>query len=105
MITVESAAKESLSIAQMCETLGVSRIDYYRRPKEVAGSDDDLELREKIQTVALEMSAYGYRRITAELRRRGRLLIISGCCASCVRITSCVYANANSSAQRRRITH
>ena len=71
MITVEAAAKESLSIAQMCETLGVSRIDYYRRPKEVAGSDDDLELREKIQTVALEMSAYGYRRITAELRRRG----------------------------------
>jgi transposase InsO family protein len=46
-------------------------IDYYRRPKEVADSDDDLELREKIQTVALEMSAYGYRRITAELRRRG----------------------------------
>jgi putative transposase len=28
-------------------------------------------LREKIQAVALEMSAYGYRRITAELRRRG----------------------------------
>ena len=71
MIAVESAAKESLSIAQMCETFEVTRIDYYRRPKEVAGSDDDLELREKIQTVALEMSAYGYRRITAELRRRG----------------------------------
>jgi transposase InsO family protein len=71
MITVESAAKESLSITQMCETLGVSRIDYYRMPKEVAGSDDDLELREKIQQIALEMNAYGYRRITAELRRRG----------------------------------
>ena len=73
MITVESTAKESLSLAQMCETFEVSRIDYYRRPKEVAGSDDDLELREKIQTVALEMSAYGYRRITAELRRRGEV--------------------------------
>jgi putative transposase len=73
MITVESKAKQSLSIAQMCETFEVSRIDYYRRPKEVAGSDDDLELREKIQTVALEMSAYGYRRITAELRRRGEI--------------------------------
>jgi putative transposase len=71
MITVESADKESLSIAQMCETFEVSRSDYYRRPKEVAESDDDLELREKIQTVALEMSAYGYRRITAELHRRG----------------------------------
>lgn len=71
MITVESAAKESLSITQMCETFEVSRSDYYRMPKEAAGSDGDLELREKIQTVALEMSAYGYRRITAELRRRG----------------------------------
>jgi putative transposase len=73
MITVESIAKDSLSLAQMCVALGVSRIDYYRRPKEVAGSDDDLALREKIQAVALEMSAYGYRRVTAELRRRGEV--------------------------------
>lgn len=71
MITEEAAVKDSLSIAQMCETLGVSRIDYYRRPKEVAECDADLALREKIQAVALEMNAYGYRRITAELRRRG----------------------------------
>jgi transposase InsO family protein len=71
MITEETTVKDSLSVAQMCETLGVSRIDYYRMPKEVAESDADLELRDHIQAVALEMSAYGYRRITAELRRRG----------------------------------
>jgi len=71
MIAEETKSKDSLSITQMCETFEVSRIDYYRRPQEVAQTDADLELREKIQTVALEMSAYGYRRITAELRRRG----------------------------------
>jgi putative transposase len=71
VITEETKAKDSLSVAQMCETLGVSRIGYYRRPKGVAQSDADLQLREKIRAVALEMSAYGYRRVTAELRRRG----------------------------------
>jgi putative transposase len=73
MISVESTTKDSLSVAQMCEIFEVSRIDYYRRPKDIAGSDADLELREKIQAVALEMSAYGYRRVTAELRRRGEV--------------------------------
>jgi putative transposase len=71
VISEETKAFDSLSVAQMCEALGVSRIDYYRRPTEVAQGDADLELREHIQAVALEMSAYGYRRITAELRRRG----------------------------------
>lgn len=73
MITEKAKAKCSLSIAQMCEAFGVSRIDYYRRPIAVAESDADLALREKIQAIALEMSAFGYRRITAELRRRGVL--------------------------------
>jgi putative transposase len=51
----------------------VSRIDYYRRPKDIAGSDADLDLREKIQAVALQMSASAYRRVTAELGRRGEV--------------------------------
>lgn len=71
MIRAESKAKDSLSVAWMCEALGVSRIDFYRRPSEFHHTDDDLELREKIQQVAVEMSSYGYRRITAELKRRG----------------------------------
>jgi transposase InsO family protein len=70
-ITEETKAFDGLSVAQMCEVLGVSRTDYYRRATKVIESDDDLQLREKIQVVALAMSAYGYRRITAELRRRG----------------------------------
>ena len=33
--------------------------------------DKDLELRDRIQSIALEWSVYGYRRILAELRRQG----------------------------------
>ena len=74
MIAEEAKSNDSLSITQMCEIFQVSRIDYYRRHQEVAQAHADLELRQKIQEVALEMSAYGYRRITAELRRRGEVV-------------------------------
>lgn len=74
MIAEEAKLKESLPITQMCEAFQVSRIDYYRSHQEVAHENADLELREKIQAVALEMSTYGYRRITAELRRRGEVV-------------------------------
>lgn len=71
MIGQEAKAEDHLPVARMCEALSVSRIDYYRRPSAIAEKDGDLELRDQIQRVALEMSAYGYRRITAELSRRG----------------------------------
>jgi putative transposase len=70
MIAQEAKAEDHLSVAQMCDALSVSRIDYYRSPRSLALSEADLELREQIQQVALEMSCYGYRRITAQLRRR-----------------------------------
>jgi transposase InsO family protein len=60
-----------LSVARMCESLSVSRSDYYRWQGRILEAEDDLELRDEIQRIALEMSAYGYRRMTAELRRRG----------------------------------
>lgn len=73
MIREESGG--NVSVYGMCETLGVCRAGYYRRRSESdrggVGVDEDLELREEIQRIALEWSAYGYRRITAELRRRG----------------------------------
>ena len=71
MICQETLVRDHLSVAKMCQSLSVSRIDYYRRPSAIACIDSDLELREKIQQIALEMSAYGYRRMTAELNRRG----------------------------------
>lgn len=55
-------------MSQMCEAVQVSRAGYYRyvdRPK----GDGDVELRDKIQKIAIEMPNYGYRRVCAELKR------------------------------------
>jgi transposase InsO family protein len=56
----------------MCELGQVSRAGWYRQQAEAPSADRDLELRDEIQKIALEWPAYGSRRITAELKRRGR---------------------------------
>ena len=54
----------------MCELAGVSRAGFYRfSPKEKGKRD--MELREAMQRIALEFPSYGWRRMTAELKRRG----------------------------------
>ena len=60
-----------MTILHMCEAADVSRAGFYRQRHEPAAEDGDMELRDEIQKIALEMPAYGRRRITAELRRRG----------------------------------
>jgi len=59
-----------LSIKGMCEVLSLSRATLYRRSG-VASVDADIELRDKIQRIALDMPSYGYRRITKALARQG----------------------------------
>ena len=59
-----------LSTARMCQALSVNRADYYRWLRKAGIGDRDMELRDQIQRIALEMPAYGYRRITHELRRQ-----------------------------------
>lgn len=55
----------------MCELGQVSRAGWYRRSSEASKPAGDVELRSEVQKIALEWPAYGSRRITAELRRRG----------------------------------
>jgi transposase InsO family protein len=56
----------------MLELGRVSRSSFYRfDPEGRPGTDRDMELRDAIQRIALEMPSYGRPRITAELRRRG----------------------------------
>ena len=55
----------------MCQLGQVSRSGWYRRCSEDPAVDRDVELRSEIQKIALEWPAYGSRRITAELKRRG----------------------------------
>ena len=55
----------------MCQLARVSRAGYYRHLAEKEPEKEDMEVRDAIQKVALEhRRRYGYRRISAELRRR-----------------------------------
>ena len=63
----------SLSVSRSCEALEVSRSGYYKwqsKPKPIS-SEDDMDLKNQIQAIALEFPGYGYRRITAELQNLG----------------------------------
>jgi len=60
------------SIERMCQLVPVSRRSFYRSLKEQQPAEEELEVRSAIQQIALEhRRRYGYRRITAELHRRG----------------------------------
>ena len=60
------------SPTKLGEAVGLSRSTIWRQLRQPSTSnEDELELRSQIQTIALEMRAYGYRPITAELQRRG----------------------------------
>jgi putative transposase len=62
----------SLSIERMCQLAGVSRAGFYRSLQERAPVEEEMQARSAIQEIAVEhRRRYGYRRITAELRRRG----------------------------------
>jgi len=65
-------ANRGLSIERMVELGRVSRSSFYRfHADPEPGGDGDMDLRDAIQRIALEMPSYGRPRITAELRRRG----------------------------------
>ena len=53
--------------ATVCRVLGVARSSLYHRP----GLANDAEIRAALSQVCEEFPCYGYRRATAELRRRG----------------------------------
>lgn len=61
----------NLSVRQQCSLLGVNRSTLYYR-----GTDRtiDAQLANELHEVWFEMPFYGYRRITAELRRRGYVI-------------------------------
>jgi len=55
----------------MCRQAGVSRAGFYRWRDAPAAVDDDKDLRDEVHRIALESPCYGWRRMTADLRRRG----------------------------------
>jgi putative transposase len=61
-----------LSIERMCQLAGVSRAGFYRSLQTEQPAEEDLEVRSTIQNIFAEHKRrYGYRRVSAELRRRG----------------------------------
>lgn len=56
----------------MCGAAGVSRAGYYRQREENEPEDAEMEVRAEMQQIVLaHRRRYGYRRVTAELHRRG----------------------------------
>ncbi len=65
----------SLSIERMCQLAQVSRASFYRSLQERLPVEEEMEVRTTIQQIVLaHRRRYGYRRVTAELRRRGLLV-------------------------------
>jgi transposase InsO family protein len=60
-----------LPLQRLCALGQVSRAGFYRWRHAPPPEDGDLDLRDEIQRIALEFPCYGWRRVTAELRRRG----------------------------------
>jgi putative transposase len=61
-----------LSIERMCQLARVSRAGFYRSLQEQEPVEEDMEVRSAIQQIFAEHKRrYGYRRVSAELRRRG----------------------------------
>jgi putative transposase len=68
----EMPLQGSLSIERMCQLAQVSRAGFYRFLQSRAPAEEDMILRSTIQEIAVKhRQRYGYRRVTAELRRRG----------------------------------
>jgi len=67
-------------VQRMCALLEVSRAGYYRHWRASAPRLEETELRDAIQRLALSQRHYGYRRITALLKREGWCVTTSGFC-------------------------
>ena len=76
----------SLSIERMCQLAHVSRAGFYRSLQNRGPAQEDMEVRSTVQAIAVEhRRRYGYRRITAELRRRGMLVNHGASPGSCAK--------------------
>jgi putative transposase len=65
---------QAVTIARLCQLGGVSRAGYYRHFDDHAPARSDTDARDAIQRLSLAHRHYGYRRITAQLRREGRII-------------------------------
>jgi transposase InsO family protein len=60
-----------LTVERMCGLAGINRAGFYRHWQASAPRQEETEVRDAIQRVALANRRYGYRRVAAQLRRDG----------------------------------
>jgi transposase InsO family protein len=60
-----------MTVIRMCNAAKVNRAGWYRHRNAPPAEDRDPDLRDAIQKIALQMPAYGRRRIAAQLKREG----------------------------------
>jgi putative transposase len=61
-----------LTVERMCQLAELSRAGFYRSSQKELLTENELQLRSTVQEIVLEhRQRYGYRRVAAELRRRG----------------------------------
>ena len=58
-------------MSALCQMTGLNRAGFYRVRTPRQATPVEMEIRDEMQKIALESPAYGYRRITAELQKRG----------------------------------
>lgn len=68
------SSQKIMPIAKACQCLEVSKSTYYDWKSKSNAACPDIPLMSIIHDIALEFPKYGYRRITAELHRRGRVV-------------------------------
>lgn len=64
-------ANPGLDVQRLCHLSGISRATYYRHAASKGDAGLDHELQGAIQHICLKHKYYGYRRVTAKLRRQG----------------------------------
>lgn len=74
LIAEAASACQGQSLTPLCRLLSLPRAAYSRGGTSVGARAQALAIRDHIQDIALEMPAYGYRRITHELHRQGLMV-------------------------------
>jgi len=69
-----TTASPALDVEHLCRLAGLSRATYYRHLTVTAPDELAHALQDAIQHICLRHKYYGYRRVTASLRRRGHIV-------------------------------
>jgi putative transposase len=72
-MTLEAAGLRA-DVQRLCRLAGLPRATYYRHLAGCSGDAAECELRDLIQRICLKHRFYGYRRVTAVLRRQGTVV-------------------------------